>query len=270
MGRRKSSRRKSKSPEPTNPRLYEKIKGEIKRKVKAWPSAYASGMLVKEYKKKGGKYAGAKPSNSTGLTRWFDEKWINVCRLPKKVPCGRPNTNIRDWKKKYPYCRPSKKIAKGTPMIASELTTAQIRSRCKRKKSNPRKRVVGRSRSRRKTRRKRTTSKSMSARQSSRRKSPEYRWMSYRQAKRYIKDAKERNVSKIARSSSGFMGVYERKKTASMMKKAKFTQTQTWGTRRHNFIKRHYAQYKKKPSLPRWLALVMWAYKPPGPKPKEK
>ena len=41
---------------PTNKVLYNKVKAEAKRKFKVWPSAYASGWLVKEYKKRGGKY----------------------------------------------------------------------------------------------------------------------------------------------------------------------------------------------------------------------
>ncbi len=137
---RKSVRRKS--PTPINQHLYNKVVRDAKKTFKVYPSAYASGWVVKEYKKRGGKYSGKKPSKSTGLRRWFDEKWINVCKLPEKVSCGRPNTNIRDWKQKYPYCRPSKKISKGTPKIASELTKAQIRSRCKKKKSNPRKKII--------------------------------------------------------------------------------------------------------------------------------
>jgi hypothetical protein len=152
------TRRRGKSPKPTNPKLYARVKSMAKKKFNVWPSAYASGWLVKEYKRRGGKYSGAKPSKSTGLTRWFAEKWINVCKLPKKVPCGRPKTNVRDWKKKYPYCRPSKKINKGTPKIAAKLTAAQIQSRCKRKKSNPRKRVLVRKSPRRKSPRRRRKS----------------------------------------------------------------------------------------------------------------
>ena len=155
MTSKKYSKSRSKSPKPTQPKLYNRVKAAAKKKFKVWPSAYASSWVVREYKRRGGKYSGSRPSKSTGLTRWFDEKWINVCKLPKKVACGRPKTNIRDWKKKYPYCRPSKKVTKGTPKIASKLTAGQIRSRCKRKKSNPRKRVLSRRKSpRRRSRRK--------------------------------------------------------------------------------------------------------------------
>ena len=41
---------------PTNPKLYAKIKAKVKRTVKKWPSAYASGQLVKQYKDAGGGY----------------------------------------------------------------------------------------------------------------------------------------------------------------------------------------------------------------------
>ena len=126
-------------------KLYNKIKNTIKRKMKkenkAWPSAYASGQLVQEYKRQGGKYIGKKPSKSKGLGRWYEEKWINVCKLPKKVSCGRPKTSLKDWTKDYPYCRPSKRINKSTPKTASELTKAEIKRRCKKKQKNPSKKV---------------------------------------------------------------------------------------------------------------------------------
>ena len=41
---------------PTNPKLYARIKAKVKRTVKKWPSAYASGQLVRQYKDAGGGY----------------------------------------------------------------------------------------------------------------------------------------------------------------------------------------------------------------------
>jgi len=41
---------------PTNPSLYAKAKAIVKSRVKKWPSAYASGQLVQQYKKMGGRY----------------------------------------------------------------------------------------------------------------------------------------------------------------------------------------------------------------------
>lgn len=45
------------SPTPLNKQLYSRVKGEAKKKFKAFPSAYASAWIVREYKKRGGKYA---------------------------------------------------------------------------------------------------------------------------------------------------------------------------------------------------------------------
>ena len=48
--------------EPTKKALYSRVKAEAKRKVKVYPSAYANGWLVREYKKRGGKYKSVKKS----------------------------------------------------------------------------------------------------------------------------------------------------------------------------------------------------------------
>ena len=47
---------KKKTAKPTNPKLYARVKAEAKRKFKVYPSAYANGWLVREYKSRGGKY----------------------------------------------------------------------------------------------------------------------------------------------------------------------------------------------------------------------
>ena len=44
---------------PTNKALYNRVKAEAKKKYKVWPSAYASGWLTKEYKKRGGSWGGS-------------------------------------------------------------------------------------------------------------------------------------------------------------------------------------------------------------------
>jgi hypothetical protein len=139
--------------QPSNLALYNRVKAEAKRKFKVWPSAYASGWLVKEYKKRGGTYKGKKSPKTEGLRRWFDEKWINVCKLPKKVPCGRPKANLKTWKKKYPYCRPSKRISKNTPKIASDLSKSEIERRCRQKRRTPLKKVTAKPRRKRKSKR---------------------------------------------------------------------------------------------------------------------
>ena len=55
------------------------------------------------------------------LARWFKEKWVDVSRKVdgKYPPCGRTSANGDDDRKAYPKCRPSKKVSKETPKIAS-------------------------------------------------------------------------------------------------------------------------------------------------------
>ncbi len=129
----------NKSPKPSNMTLYNRIKAEAKRKFKVWPSAYASGWLVKEYKRRGGKYGGKKPTKSSGLLRWYAEKWVDICSSPRRS-CGRPTTSFSNWTKNYPYCRPSRRVTKSTPKTVSELSKAEIKNRCSRKRRSPLKR----------------------------------------------------------------------------------------------------------------------------------
>jgi hypothetical protein len=51
------------------------------------------------------------------LRRWFKEKWVDVSKKVngKHPPCGRKDADG----KSYPKCRPTKKISKETPKIAS-------------------------------------------------------------------------------------------------------------------------------------------------------
>ena len=52
--RRKASSKKRNI--PTNKKLYARVKAKTKRKFAVYPSAYANAWLVREYKKRGGKY----------------------------------------------------------------------------------------------------------------------------------------------------------------------------------------------------------------------
>lgn len=45
---------------PTDKKLYARVRAEAKKKFKVYPSAYANGWLVREYKKRGGGYRKAK------------------------------------------------------------------------------------------------------------------------------------------------------------------------------------------------------------------
>jgi len=111
--------------QPVNLRLYNRIKNDVKRKVKRLPSAYASGQLVRRYKSSGGKYKSS-CSRFGNLKEWYAQKWVDVCT---GRPCGRKAGE----KRKYPYCRPTRTVGK-TPRKMSQLTPAQIKQRCKRKR----------------------------------------------------------------------------------------------------------------------------------------
>lgn len=106
-------------PEPTNMKLYNKVKAEIKKKVPKH-SAYRSGMIVQEYKRRGGKYRGIK-SKKNGLGRWFKESWSTQ------------NGN-KIYKKKGDIFRPTKRITKKTPITMGELSSNKIKRAMKEKK----------------------------------------------------------------------------------------------------------------------------------------
>lgn len=110
-------------PQPSNVRLYEKVKREADAKFLAPTSAYKSAWIVAEYKKRGGVYTedGAK----RGLTQWFNEKWVDLERPKVKngrvvgyETCGR---NVATTKGTYPVCRPSKRVNNTTPKTIQEI-----------------------------------------------------------------------------------------------------------------------------------------------------
>ena len=84
-----------------NQKLYDKVKLQADTIYKK-SSAYKSGYIVKEYKKRGGEYSGKK--TNTGLTRWYKEQW-------KDVGDG-----------EYPVFRPTIKISSKTPLLPSEIS----------------------------------------------------------------------------------------------------------------------------------------------------
>ena len=54
--RRKTTARKKMRNIPTNKKLYARVKAATRRKFAVYPSAYANAWLVREYKKRGGRY----------------------------------------------------------------------------------------------------------------------------------------------------------------------------------------------------------------------
>lgn len=113
---------------PTNARLYASVKRSADAKFSAPTSAYKSAWIVREYKKRGGTYAGKQPGKSAGLKRWFREKWVNVSKKDRPA-CGR--TSARSA---YPLCRPTKRVTKNTPATVRELSASRIQKALRKKK----------------------------------------------------------------------------------------------------------------------------------------
>jgi hypothetical protein len=93
-------------PIPTNLELYNNVKKEADR-IYSKSSVYKSAFIVREYKKRGGKYSGTQ--TNTGLSRWFKEEWKNISN------------------KAYPVLRPTKRISKDTPLTVSEIDPIQAK-----------------------------------------------------------------------------------------------------------------------------------------------
>ena len=108
-------------PEPTNKKLYAQAKAKYKDMKH---SAYKSGLIVKEYKKRGGGYSGEKPKKK-GLTRWFKEDW-------------RTEKGKKTYKEGGTIFRPTKRVTKDTPTTMKELTPAQKKKAIKEKKKKGR------------------------------------------------------------------------------------------------------------------------------------
>lgn len=114
---------------PLDRALYEDVVEEAKARFSVWPSAYASGWVVQEYKRRGGRYGGER-SPAQGITKWFREQWVDLSRpiyddagaLVGYEPCGRRNARQDD----YPKCRP---LAEALRMTPREVASAVRRKR---------------------------------------------------------------------------------------------------------------------------------------------
>jgi hypothetical protein len=119
------SNKYSQSPKPRDSLLYNEVKKEITNKYK--PSAYRSGLIVKQYKNvykdfynSDNAYIGDKPKVSN-LGRWFAERWTN-----QRGEVG--------YKKKGDIYRPTIRINKDTPKTYNQLSKADI-ERAKKEKA---------------------------------------------------------------------------------------------------------------------------------------
>jgi Family of unknown function (DUF5872) len=108
---------------PTNLKLYNDIKEKVKNSVNKWPSAYASGMLIKQYKDAGGTFANDnKPKR---LKQWFAEDW-------RDIKTGKPCGSVRS-DNYYPVCRPTVKVNMNTPKTIHELSNKEVSKAVKEK-----------------------------------------------------------------------------------------------------------------------------------------
>jgi hypothetical protein len=116
---------------PIDINLYNYVKKLADKKFESKTGIYKSSWIVKEYKRRGGKYKGKK-SNKKGILRWYKEKWVDLNRPIKDKKgkiigyksCGR--SKIKNSKEKYPLCRPTYKITKSTPKTYSEISKKSI------------------------------------------------------------------------------------------------------------------------------------------------
>jgi len=117
-------------PEPINKQLYQTVKNLANKKFTSPSGIYRSSWIVREYKKRGGKYSGSK-SKSSGLKRWFKENWIDLNRPIKNSigkivgyhKCGRKSSKSTG---KYPLCRPSRRVNSKTPKTYKQLSKNSI------------------------------------------------------------------------------------------------------------------------------------------------
>ena len=98
-------------PIPSNEELDEQVKKEVCQKYPKH-SAYRSGLLVQEYKRRGGTYEGNRNINN-GLPLWFASKWTNQRGEPI-------------YKFKSDIFRPTVRVTKDTPTTFAELTAEEI------------------------------------------------------------------------------------------------------------------------------------------------
>ena len=91
-----------------------------------------------------------------------------------------------------------------------------------------------------------------------------HKWVPLRQVLEIEPYAAALGVSEVARAEDGFLSEYKKAGTARRMhgRLVPGHAFQRWDQRRAAFISRHLPQYRKKPTVRRQLALIIWAYNP--------
>lgn len=82
-----------------------------------------------------------------------------------------------------------------------------------------------------------------------------YPFIPYDQILEWLPTMKRLGISQKARSKGQFIDQYRTAGSASRL-------SLYWHRKRNGFIARHLAQYKKKPTLRRRIALIAWAFNP--------
>lgn len=246
-------------------------------------SARKMQWAVRDYKQRGGRYVGSKrreQHNTNKLSQWTRQRWRTSSGQPSR---GRRRYLPEEaWKRLTPdqiartnaakrrghalgkqYVRQPTDVSRVASRVRRESAESEERGSRRRSGSGyrgtrPRARTRGRSRN---TRSKASLSSSSSSSPSS---SPP--WMSYAAAHAHEAKADAHGVSKVARARGGFMRLYETHGRHGLERLA-YSPNLTWARRRDHFVARHMAQYSQHPTYRRWLALVMWAYEPPGKRP---
>ena len=95
-----------------NKKLYNLVKKQADEVYKK-PSAYKSGYIVKEYKRRGGQYAD--DGKEKNLKRWYEEKWGDV------------------GGESYPVYRPSVRVNKNSPLTINEIDETNLKKQIKEK-----------------------------------------------------------------------------------------------------------------------------------------
>jgi len=161
---------------PVNKKLYSRILSSVKKSVKTWPSAYASGQVVNKYVREGGKYK----CKGNAMGSFYKQGAENALFLTPQIrqclslvygpritestfrfgkqrePIGLNRWFKEKWvnvckrksngtystcaksSKKYPYCRPSVRVTSKTPKTVHEISKSKLKILCKRKKSSKR------------------------------------------------------------------------------------------------------------------------------------
>ena len=108
---------------PAYPKLYEEVKTDIYN-IYDKPSAYRSGSLVKEYKRRGGKYIeDGKPKD---LKRWYMEAWKNINPIVDD-----DDSNGVMQGNMYPTYRPTKRISDKTPTLLQDIPIDRLKEQIK-------------------------------------------------------------------------------------------------------------------------------------------